>query len=69
MTDTSSDNLRDYINTYHDLVHRLNKAIEEECDADNIYRIAKAKVVKLKNQKDLIKEKIMSEKKLIDATR
>ena len=65
--DLSSDQLRQYLGEYERIKDELNASIDKATTANTALVIAKAEVQKNKYSLDLIKEKIMTEKKLIDA--
>jgi len=61
----SSEPLREYLLKLEQATDELNKAFQERDIAENVYKVAKSKVMSLVNQRDLIREKIMAEKLLI----
>ena len=65
----SSEPLRELLAIYDETVVTLNEAIDEEIKANNALSIAKGAVKKQTHCLGLVKEQIMCEKKLIDATR
>lgn len=64
-----AEELRDLVQQYEQAVTDLNNSIDRATKANNEITIAKAEVTKNKHKMDLIKEQIMCEKKLIDASR
>ena len=62
----TAEPLRQLLTQYSEIVFKLNEAIDISTQRTNESSIAKATVLKLQHQKDLIKEQIMSEKKLIN---
>lgn len=65
----SADRLYELMSLYEKVIKDLNSAIDEEVKVSYTYELARAEVTKLKHNKRLIEESIMSEKKLIDANR
>lgn len=63
----SSEPLREMLSQYESVTRSLNEAIDKATKANNELAIAKAEVAKNTHLKDLIKEQIMCEKKLIGA--
>lgn len=59
------EQLREYLVLLDKVTNDLEQAFKERDSAENSFKIAKSKVESLRNQKDLIKEKIMAEKVLI----
>lgn len=65
----SADRLRELLSNYNTTVKNLNASIDKATVANHELTVAKAEVSKNKYNLDLIKEQIMCEKKLIDASR
>ena len=65
----TSEPLRELLAIYDELVTSLNEAIDKEVTATNALSVAKSEVKKKSHSLGLVKEQIMCEKKLIDASR
>ena len=59
------EQLREYLILLDKVTTELSVAFNDRDSAENAFKVARSKVESLRNQKDLIKEKIMAEKVLI----
>lgn len=69
MTQSSPDYLRELLQLLEQQNNILDEANRGRDILENSFKIQKTEVQKIENNIDLIKQKIMAEKKLIDATR